>query len=405
MKELFSSAAYRLGRGAILVACLTAGAAAAGEARAEVVFEKSFAEAVEKAKAVEQELKRERFLINWFSPYVMWEFLPLAENLDAAGAANNVPYLAGVAKSCEGLGITTEGRLAQLTLAVCAAQEQARLALSDLGLQEANQVVATAALIAMSYSDEPYRREMVTQVAARHQGTRLGFFAIDLLAGVGDQQSLAWLREAKTATDELQRSIPSLESFFAQSIELLERILSLPDDDTNQWREAHTAMWRSKHEANRTRRRSGALRYFMRHRVTVPLEQLEMKIEAGDSHAVAIAGIQKETTLIGTLEALARSEEGDIAGCALGSLIRIGGPKAQEATANLLRSGSPATQAGILNALRNAPSEANASFFEKLLQDEDYEELWPEIRVSIGSIRKRLKRIEDSEKQGEEPHD
>ena len=92
-------------------------------------------------------------------------------------------------------------------------------------------------------------------------------------------------------------------------------------------------------------------------------------------------------------------------GGALGSLMRIGGPKAEEAIANLLRSGSPATQEGILSALRNAPSEANASFLEKLLQDEDYEELWPEIRVSIDSIRKRLKRIEEAEKHGKESQD
>ena len=197
------------------------------------------------------------------------------------------------------------------------------------------------AVRALSYMRTDDARDVAERLMVESRFTRVKAGAADILAAVGNEESLGKLtrrkekekgREVKLA---LERATTSLQY----------RLEKLPKEKRAEWSELELKWWRARQEAAETVKFSGrwerAATYLQFRGHRFPPEFLRLKLDTKDVLAIVVAGRQKETGVVQLLENLAM-QRGSRGQMTRRALIRIGDDAALSLVAEALRSGDEA---------------------------------------------------------------
>jgi len=319
-------------------------------------------------------------------PPRMSKFHPQAQKLVEAGGLNEIPFLRTQAAERSG----DRRCLALLTLALMAEHEDARDALLNLA-----KVDSPFALLALSFMEPQHIKDVATELA-RDPAAYARYKVFPLLAACGGNDTLDWLRAHKLAL----RDTPATDAVINDlgvAIAVLEKKLRLPEERQRIWQESLLLLWRANRELPGFRggnNHSISAQSLASRGISVPADVLEMQIRHGDLIAIALAGIQKEESLVGPLSEFA--SKGLWAGMVAVSLGQIGSDDSFRALAELLKpqDGASAAQGRgqILRSLQwECPTQSMVDFLETLCKDEQYKESWPAFRRVIDSINARLR--------------
>ena len=307
--------------------------------------------------------------------------LPYAERLTGKDAQVDVAFLR---KIVEGSEEATRAKLAMLVLARTGGKE-ASDCLYTL-LVNKPKVGGEVAF----YMPPNVVRDAVERILVNRKEAKLQIAAAKLLRCVGEKNSLALLKRMLVEVDnatvrtELQIAISAVTR----------RLNDAPKGRELQWAMQELCYVRAWNEWRLDRSQVGGIMRAARllveeEALSVPF--LRSKIKSGDMLAVAVAGMQRETSLVDDMAKVSDNTGAGMDGRILmGSLARIGNAAAIDVLAKRIKPGATEVNERLAMTLAECGTEPTVALLKKLSEDKDYKASWPVFKVAIKGLKERL---------------
>jgi hypothetical protein len=267
--------------------------------------------------------------------------------------------------------------------------------------------ITARAILSVSMLPEAIRREMVKSLAMDAKSLDVRLDMVELLAHVGDESSLIFLREmAKQGTNPALTKVAAAKmgSAITVAAECLNEKLKYPEAEQWQWSQCGVICWRAIREVVKPANLHGeyewAAENIIGSGVLCPAVFLNRRIRSGDPVAFALAAIQKEELAVGALGEAANAD-GACRGRALAVLIRIGTEDAIRMLAKRMVPSTIRENEAIAKQLSDYGTNAAIKMLDELMTDDRYRQSWPAFQTAQKRIAAKIaQRDSDAENAG-----
>jgi HEAT repeat protein len=244
------------------------------------------------------------------------------------------------------------------------------------------------AILSVSFMPGKTRNEVAESIAIQGKTWECRTDMIELLSYIGDANSLKVLNELV----ELNKT-GNVRQAAIKSMPCIHEKLKQPATEQVMWSQCGLRFWQATREIERPCNLYGEFPWIVNRigssGMKCPISFLRYRINSGDTIAIMLAGIQKESQLIECLGAATDTDSALQRGGAIESLIQIGNKDAMNELFKHLKPSAQEENRRILQILADCETSASVELLEQLIEDKEYRDLWPAIKQAIAGHKER----------------